>query len=273
MFDSIRAVCPHCGAAYKLPASAVGKSATCKQCEVKFKVSPAPADIALPDPESPPTGRVLPRQSADPAPLQSPQSQIVYVEKLPATRRRDHRVERSEITHRAAGSFSTGFGTSFGCLTAILAFAALGVFLFCGGGLALLGLGTAGAQKATERAAQLQRENAAAQAAAAAAESQAAADKLAALTAPKPCTITPENPGSYWVPQPSGENPTDVILYEDSSAAFRDRLVKAGDVRMINAPTAGLLESTRDGWAYVRPTEGPHAGKLLAVREKFVTLK
>ena len=260
MSDTMRASCPNCGAVYKLPASAVGKSATCKQCESKFAVSCSPTDIALPDPELPPAGVVVPRQPAATRPHSHPQ--IVYVE-VPAGRRRESRPERAEVTHRAAGSFSSGFGTTFGCLAAVAAFGACVIFL-CGGGLTVLGL-------APGAAARMRAENERSKAVAAADVAKAAADVRDAPPpppAPKPCTIMPEKPGSYFVPMPAGRLPEHVVAYEQSANdVARGLLVKSGDVCMVNAPTAAMIEMNRDGWSYIRPTEGPHKGKLLVVRE------
>lgn len=38
MSDGIRASCSHCGAKYRLPAEAAGRSARCKKCGEKFEI-------------------------------------------------------------------------------------------------------------------------------------------------------------------------------------------------------------------------------------------
>ena len=68
MSESIRVVCPNCQATYRLPPTAIGKSAACKQCNGKFTVKVAPQELPaaeLPQPESPPASVVVPMRFAD----------------------------------------------------------------------------------------------------------------------------------------------------------------------------------------------------------------
>lgn len=80
-------------------------------------------------------------------------------------------------------------------------------------------------------------------------------------------TITPGVRGAITPPVVAGKGGRHVEAYEEGTAAERAKLVKDGEVFLIDGPTPVAVESTRAGWTYCRPTEGPHKGKLLTVRE------
>ena len=195
MSESIRVVCPNCQATYRLPPTVIGKSAACKQCNGKFTVKVAPQELPaaeLPQPESPPASVVVPMRFADEHP-----PKVTY---LPAPaesarpRRERPRADEVQITHRQAGRFGNGFLTMFGCLSAVVVFGGLCVLFVCGGGLTLLGIGSAGARRAAEE--RLAREQQA---------QQLAANNPVAADAPTPGK---SHPDALVVPGKSGASPT-----------------------------------------------------------------
>lgn len=46
--------------------------------------------------------------------------------------------------------------------------------------------------------------------------------------------------------------------------------VSDGEIALIEEPTPVVVERVADGWAYTRPTDGPHKGRLLVVRDVVV---
>lgn len=139
MPDKMNASCPKCGAKYIVPALAVGKSTACKACGQRFTVAALPDQLLIPAPPAPPPAveRVyvpVPVPVPPPPPAQQQRGD------------RDDQPRRSEVfvSHHGGGGFMSGFGTMLGCLCAVLFFVvAVPTFLFCFGGLAILGIGGA----------------------------------------------------------------------------------------------------------------------------------
>ena len=76
--------------------------------------------------------------------------------------------------------------------------------------------------------------------------------------------------GESYIPVPAGKVGKHVEAYEVAADAGQKKLVRDGEVSLIDVPTPVTVEATRDGWVYCRPTEGPLKGKLLVVRESRV---
>ena len=83
--------------------------------------------------------------------------------------------------------------------------------------------------------------------------------------------VTPRAVGTTTVPVAAGKGGRYVEAYEEGTVAERAKLVKDGEVFLIDVPTPVAVESTRAGWSYCRPTAGPHKGKFMTVREKVLS--
>lgn len=138
MSAKIKASCPNCNTVYTVPAEVIGKTTKCKKCESAFTIQ------AIQEPTSP---VVIPAK-AEPVPA----SRVVYVPERMRDEPEDDRLKRVEIEHRQRGRFGNGFLTVMGILCALLVFFGGLTFVVCGGGLAMLGIGTAKVKEAAERA-------------------------------------------------------------------------------------------------------------------------
>lgn len=138
MSAKIRSACPNCNTVYTVPAEVIGKTTKCKKCEASFTIQ------AIQEPTSP---VVIPAK-AEPLPA----SRVVYVPERMRDEPEDDRPKRVEVEHRQRGRFGNGFLTVMGVLCALLVFFGGLTFVVCGGGLAMLGIGTSKVQEAAERA-------------------------------------------------------------------------------------------------------------------------
>lgn len=138
MSAKIRSACPNCNTVYTVPAEAIGKTTKCKKCESVFAIQ------AIQEPTSP---VVIPAK-AEPLPA----SRVVYVPERMRDEPEDDRPKRVEVEHRQRGRFGNGFLVMMGVLCAGLVFFGGLTFVVCGGGLAMLGIGTTKVKEAAERA-------------------------------------------------------------------------------------------------------------------------
>lgn len=138
MSAKIRSSCPNCNTVYTVPAEVIGKTTKCKKCEASFTIQ------AIQEPTSP---VVIPAK-AEPLPA----SRVVYVPERMRDEPEDDRPKRVEVEHRQRGRFGNGFLMMMGVLCAGLVFFGGLTFVVCGGGLAMLGIGTSKVREAAERA-------------------------------------------------------------------------------------------------------------------------
>jgi len=71
-------------------------------------------------------------------------------------------------------------------------------------------------------------------------------------------------------PDIAGKQATYIDDYPLAPAAKAKKMIVDGDVVLLAETVSVYVESNFRGFAYIRPTEGEHEGKLFAVREKDV---
>ena len=185
------------------------------------------------------------------------------------------------MTHRQAGRFGNGFLTAFGCLTAVVVFAGLCVVFVCGGGLTLLGLGSAGAAKLAQRGAEERqaREQALAEAPVETAGPSGAATKPTPTSGPGPAVPT-ATPGRPAVPdsQTEWDSPAQVgkVAVRVLSAATGRVEIVGGfvrEARRTEEPYFAVSVSIANLSADKKLTYESWTGRDFAITKDYASLK